>query len=159
MVIDKYPTDEGQIKIRFNTLCHQFKNNKRYISFPFENQTIPEETNISYEMSVRKKKFEALFYQKVDYNLVDTLFLKEKLRNGLEEFVENKPITDSLGNKLSEELNVKLKDTMLNASLKFALDNMLFKMPVWFRIEELFGQYYIAIFYDNEYNRANGEDL
>jgi len=30
---------------------------------------------------------------------------------------------------------------------------------VWFMIAEYYGKYYIAIFYDNEYNRANGKDL
>ena len=34
------------------------------------------------------------------------------------------------------------------------------KKPVWFRIEEeMYGKYYIMMFYDNEYNHANGEDL
>ena len=30
---------------------------------------------------------------------------------------------------------------------------------VWFMISERFGRYYINIFYDNEKNQANGEDL
>lgn len=30
---------------------------------------------------------------------------------------------------------------------------------VWFQIEEHYGKYAIMIFYDNEYNRAHGEDL
>lgn len=35
-----------------------------------------------------------------------------------------------------------------------------FKKPVWFRIiERSYDRYYIAMFYDNEYNQANGEDL
>ncbi len=34
------------------------------------------------------------------------------------------------------------------------------KKPVWFMIsEEEYGKYYITMYYDNEYNRANGEDL
>ena len=33
------------------------------------------------------------------------------------------------------------------------------KRPVWFIISEQYGKYYITMFYDNEYNRANGEDL
>lgn len=31
--------------------------------------------------------------------------------------------------------------------------------PVWFRICESYGKYYIAMYYDNEYNRSHGEDL
>ena len=33
------------------------------------------------------------------------------------------------------------------------------KKSVWFMISEFSGKYYITMFYDNEYNRANGEDL
>ena len=33
------------------------------------------------------------------------------------------------------------------------------KKPVWFMISGNYGEYYITMFYDNEYNRANGEDL
>lgn len=33
------------------------------------------------------------------------------------------------------------------------------KRSVWFKISEFNGRYYISMYYDNEYNRANGEDL
>ena len=33
------------------------------------------------------------------------------------------------------------------------------KKSVWFMISESYGKYYIIMFYDNEYNRANGEEL
>ena len=33
------------------------------------------------------------------------------------------------------------------------------KKPVWFMISKYLNMYYITMFYDNEYNRANGEDL
>lgn len=33
------------------------------------------------------------------------------------------------------------------------------KKPVWFRIHRRYGNYYITMYYDNEYNQANGEDL
>lgn len=33
------------------------------------------------------------------------------------------------------------------------------KKPVWFMISESYGEYYITMYYDNEYNKANGEDL
>ncbi len=36
---------------------------------------------------------------------------------------------------------------------------MMFMKPVWFRICKFYGEYYITMFYDNEYNHANGEDL
>lgn len=34
-----------------------------------------------------------------------------------------------------------------------------FNKPVWFRIHGRYGNYYITMYYDNEYNQANGEDL
>jgi hypothetical protein len=33
------------------------------------------------------------------------------------------------------------------------------KKPVWFCIHSYEGKYYITMYYDNEYNHANGEDL
>ena len=52
----------------------------------------------------------------------------------------------------------EIKKDIYETSTSFVLDMML-KKPVWFRIEEFAGKYYIAMYYDNEYNRANGEDL
>ena len=37
--------------------------------------------------------------------------------------------------------------------------DMLTKKSVWFMISERAGKYYICMYYDNEYNKANGEDL
>ena len=30
---------------------------------------------------------------------------------------------------------------------------------VWFMIDEMYGDYYILLYYDNGYNHADGEDL
>lgn len=101
MVADKNRSDESQIKIRFNTLCKQFENNQKYIGL--ENQAIPEDDDISYEMTVHNKEYQAAFYQKGEGNLEKRL--------------------------------------------------------VWFTISKSYGMYYILMYYDNEYNRASGEDL
>lgn len=53
MLRDVNPVNETDIKIRFNTLCRQFKNNSEYISY--DDYTIPDDEDISYEMSVNKK--------------------------------------------------------------------------------------------------------
>lgn len=60
-VADKYSVDESQIKFRFNNLCQQFTNNAKYITL--KNYSIPESENISYEMLVNKKPYQAAFYQ------------------------------------------------------------------------------------------------
>ncbi len=105
MVADKNNRGETDIKIRFNKLCRQFENNPRYRSFS-EDQTIPEDEDISYEMSVHDKRYEAIFYQN--------------------------PSDDN---------------------------PFLFKKSVWFMISGSYGKYYISMYYDNEYNKADGEDL
>jgi hypothetical protein len=103
MVIDAISQSEGSIKIRFNYLCQQFDNNKKYVSATLSDQTISEDEDISYEMSVNNKRYQAAFYQS---------------------------------------------------------PNIDFKKLVWFTINEFsYGKYRIAIYYDNEYNMANGEDL
>ncbi len=60
MVSDVNTVDERSIQIRFNRLCEQFANNSKYISL--KEQTIPDNENISYEMTVKKKRYEAIFY-------------------------------------------------------------------------------------------------
>lgn len=102
MVCDKNNWDEGQIKIRYNTLCRQFANNQKYV--PLDAEELSERENISYEMTVNKKEYQATYAQL--------------------------PADDDLTKRL-----------------------------VWFTILERYGKYYIAIFYDNEFNRAQGEDL
>jgi hypothetical protein len=47
---------------------------------------------------------------------------------------------------------------MLASIISLGLD-IIDKKSVWFRISEYYGKYYIVMYYDNEYNHANGEDL
>ena len=68
-VWDKNSYDEGQIKIRFNNLCQQFKNNPKYFSLTTD-QTLSEKEDISYEISVHSKQYEASFLQDADINKV-----------------------------------------------------------------------------------------
>ena len=108
MVCDAETFDEGDIRIRFNTLCQQFKNNKKYSVLYAK--PISDSEDISYEMLVHSKKYDACFAQ------------------------------------LSDKNDENIESFLLNRS-------------VWFRICEYYGKYYISMYYDNEYNRANGEDL
>ncbi len=63
VVMDKNQIDETNIKIRFNKLCSQFANNPKYISL--QDFTIPESEDISYEMSVNNKRYEAVYCQRL----------------------------------------------------------------------------------------------
>ena len=102
MVCDKNTYDEGQIKIRYNTLCRQFANNQKYV--PISAEELSDREDISYEMTVHKKKYQATYVQL--------------------------PADDDLSKRL-----------------------------VWFTISKFNGEYYITMYYDNEFNRAQGEDL
>ena len=147
MVCDANTQDEANIKIRFNKLVNQFENNKRYTAL--DQYTISDTEDISYEMLVHKKNFDALFYQNPDMEKVDTLALQNKIREQLLE--KYKP--EQLENP-TEEINQEAQAIAMSIGM-----DMIFKKPVWFRICEHYGKYFITIFYDNEYNHANGEDL
>lgn len=113
-VLDMESREETDIRIRFNKLCRQFENNSKYINLSFKDYTIAGDENISYEISVNKKRYEAVFYQKPTINSDDT---------DLDQY---------------------------------------YNRCVWFMISKSkynSNRYYINMFYDNEYNRANGEDL
>ena len=56
MLADKITQDETGIKIRFNELCRQFENNKKYKSMTDKEQTIPDDEDLSYEMTVNNKQ-------------------------------------------------------------------------------------------------------
>lgn len=147
MLSDVNSRSEADIKIRFNTLVRQFENNKRYTSL--KDYTLSDSEDISYEMQVNKKNYEAVFYQLPDMGKMDTLALQEQVR---EEIL--KTYTPEQLDNPSEEI---VKEAQ-NLAAKIGME-MLFKKSVWFRICELYGEYYIAMYYDNEYNQANGEDL
>lgn len=148
-VIDKNSISEGDIKIRYNALCRQFENNSKYGSI-FEDQTIPEDEDISYEMSVNKKRYQAIFYQ---YPVItDTIeFVNayvEKHKDTSEDSTTIKFVNSLKGNG-------KLLYMACVESKRQAIENK----QVWFTIEESYGEYQIMMFYDNKYNEANGEDL
>ena len=103
-LVDKNSRDETQIKIRFNTLVRQFENNDKYVPYVDE-QTIADDEDISYQMTVNKKQYQAGFVQKGEDGTVDE------------------------------------------------------KRFVWFTIGEGYKGYVIYMFYDNEYNQADGSDL
>ncbi len=150
---DKNKVDETQIKIRFNNLCNQFENNSKYISYDSIGYRIPDNEDISYEMSVNNKQYQATFYQK--FSESDSILLAKYVKEELLKRYEN---NDTLA-ALPEETKLEL----INISEKYVLSMAFLEFnsyrKVWFTISEFYGKYYIAMYYDNEYNKANGEDL
>ena len=143
MVADANNVDERAIQIRFNRLCEQFAHNPKYVSL--QDYTIPEDEDISYEISVHKKRYEAVFYQQP----TDTVTVREKLRSVL----LSKYTEEQLANPTEET-----QSEIIKLSTEYLMEDWS-KRPVWFMISDYYGKYYITMFYDNEYNRANGEDL
>ena len=68
---DKDSRDETQIKRRFNTLVRQFENNDKYVPYFDGEQTIADDENISHQITVNKKQYQALFAQKGEDGTVD----------------------------------------------------------------------------------------
>lgn len=146
MVADVNTVDERAIRIRFNRLCEQFANNPKYGSF--EDYTIPEGEDISYEINVHKKRYEAIFHQLAfDEKGWTAKSDPELLSKYTEEQLEH-PTAEIETEIAAVRLRRKLED-FYSCS----------KRPVWFMISDFYGKYYIIMYYDNEYNRANGEDL
>ncbi|MBQ7420589.1 MAG: hypothetical protein IJV27_00355 [Prevotella sp.] len=63
MLQDATSSNEGDIKIRFNNLCRQFEKNKKYISASLSDQTLSESEDISTQMVLYNKRYEAAYYQ------------------------------------------------------------------------------------------------
>lgn len=146
MIADKNCVDEAQIKIRFNILVSQFENNKRYI--PLDKYTLSDEEDISYEMTVHNKTYNAQFYQVPDMES-HTLALQKLVHNEL-----LSKFTEAELKNPSEEITKEIQNTEMKIGTKL----MLMK-SVWFKITRVNGEYFICMYYDNEYNHANGEDL
>lgn len=159
MLADKAPRGETDIRIRFNLLCRQFENNPRYTSLS-EDQTIPEDEDFAYEMAVHNKRYEAIFYQKPLTDLTDSLSLAKRtqlITKKVQSDLLHKYTQEQIDNP-SEEILSEIFKLTAEYSVEYEVD-MLTKKSVWFMISKPFGKYLIFMFYDNEYNKANGEDL
>lgn len=153
-VEDKIGSSEGDIKIRFNRLCRQFESNSRYRRMiDEETQAITEDVDISYEMAVNNKRFEAAYYQESQFG-DDTAAMHEYAYQKVLSSIPEERLTDTASMELAKfaiQLNTSAE------YLRIVLGWM--KRNVWFMISEQYGRYYILMFYDNKWNEANGEDL
>lgn len=155
----EYPEmSESRVITEYNILLGQFNRNKKYIALE-ENEKIPDNEDLSYEMTVKNKKYGAAFMY-----ISPDLFTEEEIDNlhTMREQVEGmsseemqvmgQAMADSLQTRTSE---ISIEDTMktINKLMSLVSGN------VWFTIHEHYGQYQIGIYYDNLKNRPNGEDL
>lgn len=98
-------------------------------------------------MKVNNKRYEAIFYQ--NPVITDSLAMANELKEVFLQKYSEKDLENPTGD---------IKTEITKMTLSYAMD-LMSKKPVWFMISEFYGKYYITMFYDNEYNRANGEDL
>ena len=150
VLVDAIARDETDIRIRFNNLIRQFNNNKKYIPAYATDPTIDDNEDISYEMSIQNKRYEAAYFQKTEN--IDTLELKKITSEKREQLLKKYS---------AEQLETPSED--VNKDIEFATASTMYelfsKRSVWFLISEKYGEYRISMFYDNEYNHSDGEDL
>lgn len=143
MLADKNNRGETDIKIRFNELCRQFGNNSRYTPMTDEEQTIPDDEDISYEITVNDKRYEAGFYQ-----MPDSVTIYNESKQSL------------LSQYTQEQLDKPTKEISREIYLQYLFNKLAYlNNKVWFMIAEYASKYYICMYYDNGYNKADGEDL
>lgn len=134
---------ESDIRIQFNRLLNQFQENQKYVGLP-TNKEIVEEDDISYEILVKNKRFDAYFYQKPDKINEEDAIKLEKLQNSYNEAIMSGDFSN-IKELTREAINMFMK-VFQNKS-------------VWFMITENYGKYSLAIFYENGYNMPHGEEL
>lgn len=168
-------SSESDIRNKFNRLISQFDNNNKYIFF-IGNDPIPIDEDISYEISVHDKQYQASYrYVNPDLDPDYALdLILDKITSGLseEEAIQFRRIADSFRNASDDErleISNQQLELMKNAEMT---PEMMMKMislvndvesimtgQVWFTIHHRLGRYNIGLYYDNLANRANGEDL
>ena len=152
--------DEGQIKVMFNNLIHQFENNDKYF-YIFPNNIIPEDEDIHYEILVHDKEYSATFHYNPLYGndeLRDRLFNEavEESKLSIEKTKDEKTIGGiTYGEFYSDKDNY---DQLISSVVSLKVIQMS-NSSVWFKIFEHYGKYYIGLYYDNLLNAPNGEDL
>lgn len=160
VVCDANTSDEGQIRIRFNNLIHRFENNDKYYCV-IPNDKIPEDEDISYEISVNNKQYSAEFIYNPLYGndelrdrLINETIEEEELR--LEKIKDKKTAG---GITYGEFYSDKDNYNQLISSLVGLKIIQMSNSSVWFTICKHYGEYYIALYYDNLLNSPKGEDL
>lgn len=148
--VNKYP--EGEIRMRFNELLRQFRKNKKYIPLNDEDFRLSSDEDLSYEMTVHKKRYSAEFLQIT--HEIDTAYIYATLLENLKAKSEQMGVENAI-NELNESQLQNLLLPMFKLACLYAFE----KNEVWFIINQFYGKYDLTIYYDNGYNKADGEYL
>lgn len=147
-VVDAIDVSETDIRIRFNNLCGQFERNGKYVPYGGKDFSIPEEEDISYNMSVKNIRYEAVYLQLSKD--------KNKIKDEITDKLRNKYSDDDFNDPAKKE---EIEEVAYNEASKVISELYDPNKSVWFLINERFGRYSITMYYDNEYNHSDGEDL
>ena len=151
MVVSDIPVNETEIKINFNNLVRQFENNDRYLTIK-DDQFIGADVDISYEMLVHNKRFEASYHQ--CYSKDDLESLKKWFNDDYERLMDSFD-KEEFGLSVDGDKDENINSILAMLQMAYAITN-----DVWFMIiEDSYNHYNISIFYDNLMNRPKGEDL
>lgn len=174
-IVDKTSRSEGQIRIRFNKLVGQFENNDKYTPSK-ESQKIDENEDIRYEIAVNDKQYEALFYLKAakskyssfNSEVADSL-MKEQYPKELKRIEEYKAkFSETQWENPTKEMQENLMEievwrskivAKLAGEFLFSMLGQNIYANVWFTIGNVGMGYRIFMFYENQYNKADGSDL
>ena len=171
-------TTESLIRNEYNRLLSQFEENSKYMGFGL-NEMIPEAEDISYEIKVHDKRYQAS-YSYLDPNTDLVAFcnalldkcsdffpgsVKETMKENLTAYLNlSEEEQEEYFNLVLTELQKPMEEMEAEQMLNYLftiIDSMksLSDGSVWFMIHENSGRYQIGLYYDNLHNQAHGEDL
>ena len=178
-----YKSEEG-IRVEYNRLLRQFKDNDKYLDLVM-NEEIPAKDDISYEITINKKRYQASFcYFNPDRDQIEFMdallckvsdfFTPEQMAVLREYAMKTMNASEDERETLQAEMMGEMQRMGLGQDgdsepdslqallfLTSFLDGMrsLADGEVWFMIHEAYGRYNIGLYYDNLHNQAHGEDL
>ena len=137
-----YPSNDDRVtKVKYNTLLSRFGRNSKYTELR-ENKEIPEDERVSFEITVRGKIYDAVYYvllPGVDPNSWKDDFYREYKAK------YKKPLSELTQEEVEEVL------FCLPQRIPDAVSGV-----VWFTLQSARS---IVLYYDNLKNRPRGEDL
>lgn len=146
---------ESQIISEYNALLSQFNNNDKYIGIG-ENERIASDENLSYEIAIHHKDYEADFayispdlFSEEEASQIRSLLSQAKNMDK----EEMQALLASMAPNEEGEMSVEQGMLILNKMMSFVSSH------VWFAILEDGSKYCICLYYDNLKNRPHGEDL
>lgn len=153
IVVDATPLSETGIRNRFNALIDMFCEKEDKYMMGGETKHIPEDEDISYEMTIHNKRYQAMFFQRLKKELLDF----EEGGKQINKVLKQKYSEEQLRNPTVEEKADIIKITEEESNRIY--DEMLLAKKVWFMIAEQYGEYSIYMYYENQYNSTLGDDL